>query len=52
MTLALVPLIASIVGALVYALTSGKLSELGRVTFAVGLFWLVYTLAGKGIHLS
>jgi hypothetical protein len=40
-----------ILGALVYCLTSGKLSELGRLTFAAGLLGAVLHYAGKVAHL-
>lgn len=44
---ALVPILIALVGALVYALSSnGKLVELGRIAFFVGLFWTVYSFAG------
>ncbi len=43
----LVPLVVLIVGALAYALSAnGKLSELGRIAYFVGLLWLVYLFAG------
>jgi len=41
----LVPLLVAIAGALVYGLAGGKLSELGRIAFFVGLLWLVKDFA-------
>ena len=40
------PLIVLVVGGAAYGFGSnGKLSELGRIAFFVGLFWLVYLFA-------
>lgn len=53
MTLPLWPLLVAVVGLLVYILAShAKTTELGRIAFFVGLFWTVYTLAGKLIHIG
>jgi hypothetical protein len=49
---ALVPAIVAIVGALVYALTTGKASELGRVAFLCGLLATMFALAGTSIRLG
>lgn len=46
----LFPLLVAVVGALAYAFASGKLSELGRISFFVGLLWVVYALLGKTVH--
>lgn len=52
MMIAVFPLVVAIIGALVYALASNsKAAELGRITFFVGLLWLVYTAMGKVVHL-
>jgi Na+/phosphate symporter len=41
------PLVFAIAGALVYAFaTNGKLQEMGRLTFFIGMFWLCYSLHG------
>ena len=46
-----VPLVVCVVGALLYLLfPSGKVADLGRIAFAVGLFWLVYLL--RSLHLG
>ena len=48
----LVPLLVAVVGALVYALSSnGKLAEMGRILFLVGVLWLVYLFAGRTVRL-
>jgi hypothetical protein len=44
------PLLVAVVGALVYAFASSKVSELGRISFFVGLLWLVYVAATKSVH--
>lgn len=42
------PLILTIVGLLVYALAGNpKVSEIGRITFQIGLFWTVYLFLGR-----
>lgn len=46
-----VPLLVCLVGALVYALAAGKVSDLGRIAFAVGLFWTIYAVSGSTWHL-
>jgi hypothetical protein len=38
------PLAFALAGALLYALSPGKVSELGRIMFFVGVFWLVHLL--------
>lgn len=46
------PLVLLIVGLLTYVLaTNAKASEIGRLVFFVGLFWLVYLLLGHTIRL-
>jgi Na+/phosphate symporter len=46
-------LVLIVAGILMYALcTNGKLAEIGRIMFGIGLFFLVYTLStGHGISL-
>ncbi len=52
MLIAVIPLIAAVVGALLYALsTSPKVAELGRLTFATGMLALLIGLASKTIKL-
>lgn len=48
----ILPLLLAVCGALLYALaTNGKLSEMGRIMFFVGLFWLVPALgAARMVH--
>jgi hypothetical protein len=46
------PLLVAVVGALVYGLTAGKASELGRLAFAVGLFFVVAALGDVALHLG
>jgi hypothetical protein len=46
------PLAFAIAGALIYAFaTHARLSEIGRLTFFSGLFWLVYVLAHGSMHI-
>jgi hypothetical protein len=43
MTLVFAPLLVCIIGAILYALpTPVKVSEMGKIAFFCGLFWLVY----------
>ncbi len=51
MLIAVWPLVIALVGVVVYALASSKVSTIGLVAYAVGLFWLVAGLAGKTLHL-
>jgi Na+/phosphate symporter len=51
MLIILIPLLVLVVGALAYALSAnGKVAELGRIAFFVGLFWLVYSLSSTHLH--
>jgi hypothetical protein len=53
MLIAVWPLLVLIIGLLIYVLAShAKVVEMGRLTFFVGLFWLVYSLVGKTVHLG
>lgn len=48
MLVAIIPLLVLVVGVLMYALAANpKLAEIGRIMFAVGLFWLVWAVSGK-----
>ncbi len=50
--IAMIPIVAMIVGALMYALSSNpKLAEIGRILFAAGAFALCFALAGKTLSL-
>lgn len=45
------PVIAMLIGCLMYSLTSGKLAELGRILFAFGLLVTLMQLSsGRLIH--
>ena len=45
-------LAVAVIGAIVYLVAPGtKATELARIAFFVGLFWLVYQLAGHGLAL-
>lgn len=49
---AYVALIVMIIGLLMYFIPStGKLNEVGRLTYVVGLLVLLYPYAGKVFHL-
>jgi hypothetical protein len=53
MTIILVHVLITVVGALVYALAANtKAAELGRIMFACGLFWFVAGLAGHVARLG
>lgn len=49
----LVPLFVSLVGGVLYVIPlNAKASELARITFFVGLFWLVYELAKTTVRIG
>lgn len=48
----LFPLAVTIAGGLVYFLTGGKWQELGRLAFAVGLFYALASVAGSVLHVG
>lgn len=49
---AYIPVVAAIIGALIYILAAnGKAAELGRVTFAAGMFALLFALSGRTVNL-
>ncbi len=51
MLVAMVPIIFIILGAFVYILAANpKAQELGKLTFAAGMFALLFTLAGRLVH--
>ena len=52
MVIATVPAVLALAGALVYALTEGKLSEVGRLAFFAGLLALALALSAVGVHLG
>ncbi len=50
--IAIIPLIFILIGALAYGLSSnGKVQELGRITFAAGVFALAFSLASHTVKL-
>lgn len=50
---ALVPLVVLVIGILTYALsTNGKVVELGRLAYVIGLMWLVYIFATNSVRLA
>jgi hypothetical protein len=52
MLIILIPLFVCVLGALVYAFAANpKLCELGKIAFAVGLFWTVRDVSATDLHL-
>jgi Na+/phosphate symporter len=52
MLIAIWPLIICVAGLILYfAASNAKPTEVGRIMFAVGLFWLVFKLVGKTLSL-
>lgn len=50
--IAIVPVLAIILGALVYGLaTNGKVQELGRLTFGAGMLVWIFQLASRTVEL-
>jgi hypothetical protein len=47
----LLPLLVAIVGALVYALSASKMSEIGRLAFATGLLVTLMHVGSKVLRL-
>ncbi len=46
------PLVVAVVGLLMFAYApNGKANRAGEIAYFVGLFWLVYLLAGSRVHL-
>lgn len=53
MLIAYLPLVVSIVGALVYALSSnGKVAMLGLIAYGAGLLVVLFTLARHLVHIG
>jgi len=52
MLIAVWPLLIAIIGLLCWLLTTSKLSEIGKIMFVIGVFWLVYTLTGKSVRIG
>ncbi len=53
MLIAVWPLVIAIVGVLVYFVSAnGKVQEVGRLLFAIGMLWLVYALTGHTLKLG
>ncbi len=52
MLIAYLPMIIALLGLLLYVLASnGKVAEIGRILFFVGMLWTVSTLTGKTVKL-
>lgn len=48
----LIPLLIALIGLLMYAFAANpKLSEIGRILFFCGMFWVVYALMGHKLSL-
>lgn len=46
-----IPFLICIIGILIYALASnGKVAELGRIAYGVGLFWILAEVAGHTLN--
>lgn len=53
MLIAIVPLLLCVVGALLYALSANaKIQELGRITFAAGIFAFAFAYASKMVGIG
>jgi hypothetical protein len=53
MLVAIWPVVFIVVGALIWALVQQPIvKRMGEYSFAIGLLWLVYTLAGKTLSLG
>lgn len=51
MAVAVVPFVAAVLGALMWALcANAKLAKMGEYLFFVGVLWLVQSMATKQIH--
>jgi hypothetical protein len=52
MLVALVPVFCAVLGVLMYALAANpKTQELGKILYAASVFALMFTLAGRLVHL-
>jgi hypothetical protein len=47
-----IPLAVMLVGLLMYGLTGGKPSDIGRVMFACGLLVTLFQVAGRALHVT
>ena len=45
------PMLVTIVGGGLWGFSTGKAQDAGRMAFQIGLFWVVYLLAGRAVHL-
>ncbi len=53
MIVALAPVLAAVIGALVFALASNaKVQEMGRLVFAAGMLVLIWVMASKTVHIG
>jgi len=47
------PIAATIIGLLIYMLSNHpKVMEAGRLLYFAGLLWTLYSVLGKGVHVS
>lgn len=46
------PLAVAIVGVLLFALVDGKLGEIGKIAWAMGLLVFLLSVAGRTLHLG
>ncbi len=51
MLITIIPLLAAIIGLLIYALSTDKAAEAGRITFACGLLVVLASLAHHVVRL-
>lgn len=53
MIVAIVPAVFALAGALLWLLSSNATAkEMGKILFAVGVFWLCYGFVGKVVHIG
>jgi hypothetical protein len=52
MIIATIPVIVMLVGLVLWTLTTGKLVEIGRLMFIIGMFWAIYATVGKTMKIG
>ena len=52
MVVAIVPLAVLVIGALMWGFAPSRLSDAGRIAYAIGLFWLVAAYAHATVHIG
>lgn len=45
------PVLATIIGLLMWALAAGKVAEIGKILFAAGVLVTLFVFAQRGVHL-